>query len=115
MQKQYDDICKSLTDQISKLVDNANKFLEKTIDGVKPTVAGELGSKLGLPPDIAQNAIGGLITPIIDAAKAGAKIPMPEIVLPELKLPEISIPDIPEVNAPSIPNVNKPTIDIPKF
>jgi uncharacterized protein YukE len=98
IQKEYDDIVKGLNDKIDKMVDDTNKLISKKIEGLKPIIAGELGSKVGLPPAAAE----ALASPIVDGLAGTFKLDIPEIKLPELNIPTVSL-NVPEINIPDIP------------
>jgi hypothetical protein len=87
IQKEYDDIAKAFNDKITEMVDSTNKLINGKIEGLKPIIAGELGSKLGLPPDAAE----AIASPVVSTLSGIFQFNAPEIQLPELNIPTLPV------------------------
>lgn len=87
IQKEYDDIAKSFNDKIDKMVEDTNKLISAKIEGLKTPIAGELGSKLGLPPAAAE----ALASPVVSTLSSTFQLNAPDIKLPELNIPTLPV------------------------
>ena len=84
IQKEYNDIVKGFNDKMGKIIDNANAFIKTKIEELKNPIAGELGSKLGLPVE----AAGMIASPVVITLASMITITIPELSLPELDFGE---------------------------
>lgn len=83
IQKEYNDIAKSFNDKIDSMTESVNKLISEKIEGLKMPIAGELGSKLGLPAEAAE----AIASPVVSALSSTIQFNAPNIKLPELNLP----------------------------
>ena len=81
--KKYEDIKKGFYQKIDDMNEDMAENVKTMFDGLKGTIAGEIGTTYGLPPEQAE----ALAEPIVNGLAATITFKIPKVALPELDIP----------------------------